>query len=310
LKGLEIAELYFLKTGVPMIAEKFPAYRDRIAAGLVGEGSECYGFDDELSRDHDWGPSFCLWLNSGDFEAIGRSLQREIDQLPQEFIGFKRLESLWGSGRTGVFEISQFYQKFIGLKHVPAGLSEWRYIPESSLAAATNGRVFTDVSGEFTAFRNGLRAFYPEDIRLKKMASRCMSMAQAGQYNYPRCIQRREYVAAHYALAQFIKDAISMVFLMNREYKPFYKWMHRSLKRLPILGESMYGLLGALVTAGEEDAYQKRVELIEKACQEIIQELRRQRLSDSGSDFLLVHGPAIQSLIQDSQIRSINVWIE
>ena len=45
-KGLELARAYYETYGKPMIEEKFPEYRDRIAAGLVGEGSECLGYDD------------------------------------------------------------------------------------------------------------------------------------------------------------------------------------------------------------------------------------------------------------------------
>lgn len=61
MQGLEIFARYFHTVGLPMLAERFPGHVKRIAAGLVGDGSDCFGFDDKISRDHDWGPGFCLW---------------------------------------------------------------------------------------------------------------------------------------------------------------------------------------------------------------------------------------------------------
>ena len=108
MKGLELAEQYFFTVGAPMIREHFPDYEGRIAAGLVGMGSECFGFDDEISRDHDWGPTFCLWLTKRDHEKIGIDLQVAFDDLPRSFAGFgPREESAWGRGRSGAFEIGQ-----------------------------------------------------------------------------------------------------------------------------------------------------------------------------------------------------------
>lgn len=315
MKGLEISEQYFLEHGAPMIEQQFGAYKDRIAAGLVGEGSECFGFDDEISRDHDWGPSFCLWLNAGDYQKIGSALQAEIERLPKEFAGIgARQESKWGAGRIGVLEIGQFYRKFIGFDRVPNTLQEWRILPEGNLATCTNGKVFTDPLGEFTAFRNKLKEFYPEDVRLKKMAACCMNIAQSGQYNFMRCIRRGEYVAAQYAEVKFIQDATSLVFLLNKEYKPFYKWMHHAMKRLPILGEITYHLFLEMVTTHNDELgetiYQKKNRLIEEVSSHLIAELCHEGLSDSGSDFLLDHGPNIQSKIQDPQLRSLDVWLD
>ncbi len=148
-----------------MVAEHFEAYQDRIAVGLVGESSECFGFDDELSRDHDWGPGFCLWLTDGDYADFGADLQERYDALPKRYAGFeRRLEGPHAGKRTGVFEIKDFYRSFIRYDHVPAGLAEWRSLPETNLATATNGRVFADPLGEFTAFRGGLPAFWRTTI--------------------------------------------------------------------------------------------------------------------------------------------------
>jgi hypothetical protein len=53
MQGLRLAREFYLTYGEPMLRESFGDMLDRIAVGLVGPGSECYGFDDTLSRDHD-----------------------------------------------------------------------------------------------------------------------------------------------------------------------------------------------------------------------------------------------------------------
>lgn len=314
MKGLELAEGYFEDYGSTMVAGHFGAYHDRIAVGLVGEGSECFGFDDDLSQDHDWGPGFCLWLTSSDFEEFGVELQERYDALPKSHGGFtRRVESPHAGKRTGVFEIKNFYRRFIRYDHVPAGLAEWRSLPETYLATATNGRVFADPLGEFTAFRDGLLAFYPEDVRLKKLAARCASAGQTGQYNYKRSITRGEPVAAHCALSQFAEAAISIIYLLNKRYRPFYKWMHRGMKDLPVLGPPCYGLFADLCAEAcqaDSGVSVDRERIIQEISALIVAELVIEGLSDSESDFLLDHAHAVQAQIEDPALRSLHVMME
>lgn len=56
MKGLELCRLYYEEVGAPELKARFPELMSRAAVGLSGQGSDCLGFDDEFSRDHDYGP--------------------------------------------------------------------------------------------------------------------------------------------------------------------------------------------------------------------------------------------------------------
>ena len=106
--GMELCIAFYEEYGIPMIRKKFPAYEQMIAVGLVGEGSECFGFDDQVSRDHDFGPGFCMWLTDPVYDEIGEELQKAYEELPATYMGITRFTTLKAQKRVGVFRIGDF----------------------------------------------------------------------------------------------------------------------------------------------------------------------------------------------------------
>lgn len=320
MRGLELSRRYFEAVGKPLIRSRFSEYEPRIAAGLVGHGSECLGFDDLISTDHDYGPSFCLWLSQQDYLDIGKKLQAAYDALPGDFLGVpKRVASPYSSQRVGVFSISSFYQMFVGPYLPPKNDIEWLLIPEENLSAATNGTVFCDNLGEFTSVREALLAYYPRDVWLKKISVRLCVMAQSGQYNYNRCIKRGDVVAARLAVDEFLRATIRVMHLINRKYTPFYKWSYQHMNLL-VLPPELPPLLKQLAlqeiprTSPIGDAFSSSLEIsdensiiIDQICMLVIKELHRLGLSGSNSDFLLDHGVEIAGLIYNPDIQRMGL---
>ena len=112
--GMELCRRYYEEYGRPMIAGKFHAYESRIAVGLVGKGSDCFGFDDVLSQDHDFGPRFVMWVTKKVYDEIGEELQEAYDKLPNQFLGVDRIETFHGKDRSGVMIIEEFYKNLLG----------------------------------------------------------------------------------------------------------------------------------------------------------------------------------------------------
>lgn len=283
--GMELCESFYREYGVPMIRSRFPMYEKQIAAGLVGEGSECFGFDDEVSRDHDFGPGFCLWLTDQVYDEIGEQLQAEYDRLPDTYMGVTRFTTPKAQKRVGVFRIGEFYEKLIGLTDVPTTQNQWLFLEDYQLAAATNGKVFRDDLGEFTRIRNGILNYYPEEVRIRKIAREAALMAQSGQYNYNRMFGRGEKVTADIALAEFLKHTMAMAYLLNFRYAPFYKWMHRGMQDMKLL-QKLRDILTALVELPNGD--ERIPDMIELIVAMIITEMKKQGLT-SGEDNYLDH---------------------
>jgi len=307
MQGLDLCERYYHEHGLPKLQSELGKHFSRLTIGLAGHGSECLGFDDELSRDHDWGPGFCIWIDSVDFQMIGPEVQNLYDRLPKSYAGFAaRKTSRWGEGRVGVLNTDLFYQSYLGLTRAPVTLKEWLAIPENALATATSGRLFHDPKSNFSTIRSALLDYYPEDVRLKKIASRCMIAGQAGQYNYPRSLKRQEPYAAAQAEMKFVEAALSLIFLINKHYLPFYKWAHKALKALPVLGPIADRTITRLL---ENHSAEEKEQSIESLAQAIITQLKQLGLTNSSSDFLPDHGPMIHSHIRDDELRSYSVWV-
>ncbi len=217
-----------------LIHERFSEYEDRIAVGIAGEGSDCLGYDDAISRDHDFGTGVCLWLTDEDMAGFGRSLSEAynelVDSAERSYLT-KRLRE-----RRGVMTIHDFYSNILRIDCDTEGCrmteDEWYRLDHSCLKTATNGEIFRDDFGAFTAFRKYLLNYYPDRVWRLRIAEQLHEYASSFQVNYARCMTRGDTVAAELCRAKGIQAAMELFFLLRREYPPYYKWTYRALSDL------------------------------------------------------------------------------
>ena len=285
--GMELSEKFYLEFGVPMIREKFPEYEDRIAIGLVGEGSECFGFDDELSKDHDFGAGFYMWVSKETYVQIGSRLREEYEKLPKTYMGIQRIETKQGKNRTGVWEIGEFYRQFLRMDHLPETETEWFYTEEEMLAEAVNGKVFRDEEGIFTSYRNALMKYYPDKVWLKKIAQELALFSQSGQYNYLRLLQRNDKIGAALSLRLFVEHAMNLAYLLNRRYAPYYKWKAKGMQYFTRLSD-LHEMLERLLRLDGEGNEAESKKLIEEIAGRFLEELKTENFLE-GEDTYLEH---------------------
>ena len=316
--GLKISEVFFEEYGLPMLENQFPEYIDNIAAGLVGQTSECFGYDDYISRDHDYAPGFCLWLPEELKKEIGDELQRAYDALPvEQFILIHRSDvgmaepsrTMTGARRhrVGVHSIEEFYYEHTGMTSAPVTTQDWLATPQMHLAEAVNGKVFRDPSGEFSSIRKVWEGFYPENVLKKKVAADLAMAGKTGQFNYDRSIKRGDVGAAYCCVTEFIYKITAALFLLNGRYMPYYKWRFRAMKEFTTLSCVIEPLM-KLSQMSEEESKGK-VSIIEDISGEIVKELVKRGWSSGYSDYLLDNAKLIMKTISDTEIASWNIFV-
>ena len=265
MKGLEIAELFFNRFGLPTIKEHFPEMVHLVSAGLIGRGSEVIEADDELSRDHGWGPRFCLFLTEDDFLDVGQEVETQLNELrPPVFEGVNL--SRHRTDPITVSTVDQCFRELTGLPRPPGSTREWAFANENGLCFAQAGRIFYDPLGELTARKEAFeKAYYPEAIWLWRIASKLFQLWHYGSYNVcDRLAVRGDGVAALVGQGYFVEAAMQLAFLLNRRFAPYWKWLHWAFVRLPSLAGELEPMLVELESSSR---LMDRAERIEAICE-------------------------------------------
>ena len=301
---LDEAKRLYEDSGRELIHRLLPGFEGLMAIGLAGHGSECFGFDDEISQDHDFFPGFSIWIDDETDKAAGV----EISRVYRSICGRSAADrSVLANNARGVHRIGDFYARYTGSTGAPESWEQWMFVPEHALAEASNGQVWRDDQGTFSRERDIILNGMPEDVRKKKIAARAVKMAQSGQYNFRRCLRHGQSGAAALAVAEFVQSACSMIYLLNRKHMPYYKWAFKGMERLEKLGDMKDALEFLLTAAQDEDSAEIKAGVIEDICSAVIAEMKGQHLTDDQSDYLEGHAFSVMEHIENAQIRSLHV---
>ncbi len=305
MRGIDIARAYYEQFGAPMLHEQFPELLPQLTAGLVGSGSECFGFDDELSHDHDFAPGFCLFIPDTLDSRTEFRLERAYARLPREFMGLSR-PLIAQAGRRGVIRTGDFYRTHTGSPTGPADRQAWLSIPDSALAEAVNGEIFAAGDSDFMRIRQALLSM-PEDVHLKKLAAHLALMAQGGQYNYTRCLAHGEEGAAQLALYDFVIHTLAASFLLSRRFCPFYKWAFRGLRSLPRLCELADPLTFLLTCENTPALAEAKAGIVADIAALVIAELKEQGITRADCGDLGSHARSVNDAISDPLLRNLHL---
>lgn len=242
--GLTLSRMYYEEVAREGLKRAFPEQFHRMAIGLVGEGSECFGFDDKISEDHDFGPGFCIWLTHKDYMEIGDRVQAYYDSLPVTYKGYTRIDvNGQGHGRVGVWDMDRFFKKFVGyscVEEMDALTAKEKQnallaIDENGMATILNGAVFGDGLEAFSKRRLAFYHAFTDKIWQFKIARSLILLGQYGQANYPRMMKRGDYITAQMVLYKYVEELLKLVHYINHLFPPYYKWLKRSAATLPKL---------------------------------------------------------------------------
>ncbi len=208
MKGLEIARGFWKDWGEPHLKANFPKLYERAAIGKM-YGSDVLGADDEISRDHCWGPHFVLWLADDDFASHGKMLEAAMNAVaPNPWNGYR----LAGGGDKSVVVegIGAYFEYNLHIREQPSGHTAWSVLTkyESGLYFIRHGAIWHDSLGVMSAWRRAL-ARYPDSVRTERIADECFKIWHHGEYNFvQRMARRRDPLAISICLGEFVAAVI------------------------------------------------------------------------------------------------------
>jgi hypothetical protein len=295
MQGIELSRRFYLDVVRPWLNSAAPDLQH--SAALIGYGSELLGLDDELSKDHNWGPRVHLFVSRERFDEHAHRLVDEFSTAaPKHFlgepIGWRSRPHPPASGREAVgaadhgLEIHTLEGRLEGaltLKSVD-DLSplQWLGLSEQRLLAFTAGDVFHDDDNRLSEARAAL-AYFPRDVWLYKIACQWRRIAEEQAF-VGRAGMVDDDLGSRVIASRLVRDVMRMGFLLDRRYAPYSKWLGSAFAKLPLSG-TLSPLLERVLLAQE---WQERGETLAAAYLALA---NRQLADGIGDKFEPIIGP-------------------
>ncbi|HKI54195.1 MAG TPA: DUF4037 domain-containing protein [Anaerolineales bacterium] len=280
MKGLEVAKDFYTEWGKEYLKNSFPELTNRVAIGRIS-GSDVIGADDNISKDHNWGPQFTIFLSEDDYSKYGEKLSAVMNaEAPNPWKGY-RLDG-GGDKSVNVESIPNWIKTWLGFSKKPSRNEDWEMIVKAGIAGGINvgrestlyflrhGAIWYDGSGEMSAWREALR-YYPEKIWFIRVAEELFRVWQYGEYNFvQRVAKRNDPLANAVCIGEFVNSVMRTYLLLNRDYTPYWKWLAHEFRKLEE-AQTVAPMLEELVSANNTE---KQVEIVLKLSGDIYQEIK------------------------------------
>ncbi len=259
--GRAISQRFIHECLWPLLGRELPGSTNRLAIAIIGIGSDVTGLDDEISRDHHWGPRANILILPEDTQDLVPQVESVLARsLPKSFEGFPI--HVDNTIMTGVCcsAIDRFFEYFLGTAKLPQSNADWISLTEVDLYHVTSGLVAIDEPGEITRRRDHL-SYYPDVVWKKRIADWCMYITgRDAPYNMHRVIRRDDLVTARIYRAAYCKQVMELCFALNRQYSPYTKWLNRLYRGLPRFVDEIAPLIDDIITCDDfERAVQQMI---------------------------------------------------
>ena len=273
--GGELARRFHADVVAPLLARAMPGLG--YAAGRLGSGSDVLGFDDAMSRDHDWGCRLTLLVDEADSEAVPHIAGLLERELPGSYLGRPvRFPVTWDSSRThkvDVATVAGFATSRLGVD--PTGglpALDWLVLTGQSVLEVIAGPVFTDRTAELEPVRAALR-WYPPDIERYVLAAGWQRLSQEMPM-VGRSAERGDELGSRLLSARLADDLMWLAFAVSRRWPPYAKWRGTAFQSLDVAPD----LSGPLAAAAAAPDWHDRQSGLAQACEVLLNAQRARGL--------------------------------
>lgn len=296
---------------------------------MIGWGSEVLEFDTAISRDHHWGPRVLLFLNPQDYSKLKHKITQCLsNNLPPEFMGYST--SFSKPDRNGVrhavkikrgpvdhmvqlFTLKSFFEarlKFDPSKKIE--VTDWLTFPQQRLLEVVSGKVYHDGLGQLRKIRAKLE-FYPKDVWLYLLAAQWTRISQEEAF-VGRTGDVGDELGSQVVAARLVREIMKLVFLMEKKYAPYSKWLGTAFNKLKI-GNRLTPVLRDVLLA---KTWKTRERKLAEAYSIVAKQHNALRIAKPlptkvtkyyGRSYLVIHGDvfasSIRKAIRDPKVKSI-----